>query len=127
MVGRCAEGGLTFVCKAFDRFIIYRNQLVRVQAVKAQRIHSKLTSSAHVGHSLNQLRDSPMLPKLIEIVLGSELLLTGCETLMPVSHGILPLGGSHPSQIGALLVVSVGTIQIYKAFFRSDNDGKNTK
>jgi hypothetical protein len=68
-----------------------------------------------------------MLPKLIEVVLGSELLLTGCETLMPVSHGILPLGGSHPSQIGALLVVSVGTIQIYRAFFHPDEDDKKTK
>jgi hypothetical protein len=53
-----------------------------------------------------------MLPWIIEITLGIEFLLTGCEALVPASRETLPLCGSHFGQTGALLIVAVGLAQI---------------
>jgi hypothetical protein len=58
------------------------------------------------------------MPDLIAVVLGTDLLLLGCEALVPASRSFLPIGGNHPSQVGGLLILAVGVWQILEVLSR---------
>lgn len=44
---------------------------------------------------------------LIRLLLSLELVATGCEQLLPVTQGFLPLGGSKLAELGLILILVV--------------------
>ena len=56
-----------------------------------------------------------MLSAVVRLVLALETLLLCGEAGIPGARSFLPLGDSHPAQLGILLGLAVGGVELWKA------------
>ena len=64
------------------------------------------------------------MPLYIRVPIALDLVLLGTEHLLPISHGVLPLGGSHLIQLAILLVFGIGLQELRRDPPGGDSGGE---